>query len=114
MAELAERLLNHARGVERSAPLAFDIQATAFERRVWSSLQSIQFGETRSYAEVARAIERPSAVRAVARACARNPVAIAIPCHRVVRSDGQLGGYRWGVERKKALLAMEAAAARKP
>jgi AraC family transcriptional regulator of adaptative response/methylated-DNA-[protein]-cysteine methyltransferase len=74
---------------------------------VWTYLQSIPFGATRSYSEVARAIGRPRAVRAVARACATNPVAVAIPCHRVVRQDGSMSGYRWGVERKQALLAIE-------
>jgi AraC family transcriptional regulator, regulatory protein of adaptative response / methylated-DNA-[protein]-cysteine methyltransferase len=95
-------------GAEASPTLPLDIQATAFQRRVWSYLQSIGFGETRSYSDVARAIHRPSAVRAVAHACATNPVAIAIPCHRVVRSNGDLAGYRWGLKRKKALLEMEA------
>jgi AraC family transcriptional regulator, regulatory protein of adaptative response / methylated-DNA-[protein]-cysteine methyltransferase len=94
-----------------ASALPLDIQATAFQRRVWSYLQSIVFGETRSYSQVAKAIRRPTAVRAVARACATNPVAIAIPCHRVVRSNGEMGGYRWGIERKKALLEMEAASA---
>lgn len=92
--------------------LPLDIQATAFQRRVWTHLQSIAFGETRSYSQVAKAIRRPSAVRAVAHACATNPVAIAIPCHRVVRSNGDLAGYRWGLGRKKALLEMEAARGR--
>ena len=107
LARLVERVLERMRGVRISSSLPLDIQATAFQRRVWSYLQSIDFGETRSYSEVARAIHRPSAVRAVARACATNPVAIAIPCHRVLRSNGDLGGYRWGNARKKALLAME-------
>src|SRR6266496_3425481 len=92
------------RGLEKSSALPLDIQATAFQRRVWSHLQSIGFGETRSYSDIAKAIRRPSAVRAVARACATNPVAIAIPCHRVLRSNGDLGGYRWGKQRKKTLL----------
>lgn len=92
-----------------ASSLPLDIQATAFQRRVWTYLQSIAFGETRSYSQVAKAIRRPSAVRAVARACATNPVAIAIPCHRVVSSNGDLAGYRWGIDRKKALLQMEAA-----
>jgi len=96
------------RGLEIASSLPLDIQATAFQRRVWSYLQSIGFGETRSYSQVAKAIRQPSAVRAVARACATNPVAIAIPCHRILRSNGDLGGYRWGTERKKALLEMEA------
>jgi AraC family transcriptional regulator of adaptative response/methylated-DNA-[protein]-cysteine methyltransferase len=89
------------------ASLPLDIQATAFQRKVWSHLQSIPFGETQSYAEVAKAIGQPTASRAVARACATNRIAVAIPCHRVVREDGDLAGYRWGVERKKSLLDME-------
>jgi AraC family transcriptional regulator of adaptative response/methylated-DNA-[protein]-cysteine methyltransferase len=87
--------------------LPLDIQATAFQRRVWLYLQSIGFGETRSYSEVATGIRQPSAIRAVARACATNPVAVAIPCHRVLRSNGDLGGFRWGLDRKKALLELE-------
>jgi AraC family transcriptional regulator of adaptative response/methylated-DNA-[protein]-cysteine methyltransferase len=108
MANLAAQVVQRISGAESLASLPLDIQATAFQRRVWSYLQSIAFGKTRSYTEVAKAIRHPSAVRAVARACATNPVAIAIPCHRVLRSNGQLGGYRWGLERKKALLEMEA------
>ena len=92
-----------------AAKLPLDIQATAFQRRVWKHLQSIPAGKTQSYSQVARAIGNPSATRAVARACASNPVALAIPCHRVVRNNGDMGGYRWGVERKKTLLAAEAA-----
>jgi AraC family transcriptional regulator of adaptative response/methylated-DNA-[protein]-cysteine methyltransferase len=84
-----------------------DVRATAFQRRVWRALQAIPFGVTRSYAEVAASIGKPSAVRAVARACATNPVSLVVPCHRVVRSDGGLGGYRWGIERKRALLERE-------
>jgi AraC family transcriptional regulator of adaptative response/methylated-DNA-[protein]-cysteine methyltransferase len=116
LAALAHRVMQRIGGAsggrkkDLTSALPLDIQATAFQRRVWSYLQSIAFGETRSYSQVAKAIRRPSAVRAVARACATNPVAVAIPCHRVVRSDGEMGGYRWGIERKKALLAMEAAA----
>jgi len=109
LAELTRRVMQRMQGLEPAASLPLDIQATAFQRRVWSYLQSIGFGETRSYAEVAKAIHRPTAVRAVARACATNPVAIAIPCHRVVRSDGESGGYRWGRERKEALLNLESA-----
>jgi len=111
LSELAQRVMRQMKGLERASSLPLDIQATAFQRRVWTYLQSIGFGETRSYSEVAKSIRQPSAVRAVARACATNPVAIAIPCHRVVRSDGDLGGYRWGTERKKALLEMEGASA---
>ncbi len=87
--------------------LPLDLRATAFQARVWQALRQIPRGQTRSYAQVARAIGQPSAVRAVARACATNPVAIAVPCHRVIGSDGSLTGYRWGVERKKKLLAIE-------
>src|SRR5580700_2494491 len=79
-----------------SFSLPLDIRATAFQRRVWAYLQSIPFGATRSYSQVAKGIGRPRAVRAVARACATNPVAVAIPCHRIVRQDGSMGGYRWG------------------
>ena len=85
--------------------LPLDIRATAFQQRVWTALQQIPYGSTRSYSEVAEAIGQPTAVRAAARACATNPVALVIPCHRVVREDGSLGGYRWGIERKEALLA---------
>jgi AraC family transcriptional regulator of adaptative response/methylated-DNA-[protein]-cysteine methyltransferase len=95
------------RGQKLNIALPLDIQATAFQRRVWSYLQSIPLGSTRSYGEVARAIGQPTATRAVARACASNPVAVAIPCHRVVRENGDLAGYRWGLERKKALLDLE-------
>ena len=100
-------LLHHLRGKDLNSFLPLDIQATAFQRKVWTYLQSIPFGATKSYGEVAKAIGKPRAFRAVARACATNPVAIEIPCHRVVREDGSMGGYRWGMERKKALLEME-------
>lgn len=90
-----------------TARLPLDIQATAFQRLVWEQLQAIPRGATESYSEVARAIGHPRAARAVARACATNPVAVAIPCHRVVREDGATGGYRWGVKRKQKLLKME-------
>ena len=107
LARFAEDVVRSIHGSEPAAALPLDIRATAFQRRVWLYLQSLSFGETRSYSDVAKAIRRPSAVRAVARACATNPVAIAIPCHRILRSDGELGGYRWGMKRKEALLAME-------
>jgi AraC family transcriptional regulator of adaptative response/methylated-DNA-[protein]-cysteine methyltransferase len=94
-------------GQETNPSLPLDIRATAFQRRVWEALQKIPRGETRSYSGVARKIGMAKATRAVARACATNPVAVAIPCHRVVRQDGELGGYRWGIERKEQLLAME-------
>jgi AraC family transcriptional regulator, regulatory protein of adaptative response / methylated-DNA-[protein]-cysteine methyltransferase len=100
-------LLQKMTGKELNAALPLDIRATAFQRRVWTYLQSIPFGETMSYGQVAKGIGQPTASRAVARACATNPVAIAIPCHRVVREDGSSSGYRWGVERKRALLEVE-------
>ena len=87
--------------------LPLDVQATAFQWQVWNALSRIPCGDTRTYKEVAASIGRPSAVRAVARACATNPVSVVIPCHRVVRTSGELAGYRWGLERKKALLAAE-------
>jgi len=102
-----EALLSKMTGRELNASLPLDIRATAFQRRVWTYLQSIPFGATRSYGEVAKAIGQPTASRAVARACATNPVAVAIPCHRVVREDGSISGYRWGVQRKKTLLEIE-------
>ena len=101
-------LLAHLDGSEPSLALPLDIRATAFQRRVWQELQRIPYGETRSYADVARRIGSPTASRAVARACATNPAALVIPCHRVVREDGEMGGYRWGVDRKKALIQQEA------
>ena len=106
-----DALLRQMRGEKLNSSLPLDIQATAFQRKVWTHLQSIPFGETESYGQVAKAIRQPSAFRAVARACATNPVAVAIPCHRVVRENGEMGGYRWGVERKKTLLEMEHAGA---
>jgi AraC family transcriptional regulator, regulatory protein of adaptative response / methylated-DNA-[protein]-cysteine methyltransferase len=112
LAERKKALLLHMNGSNKSghklpARLPLDIQATAFQRKVWSQLQRIPFGETRSYSQVAKAIGQPTATRAVARACATNRIAVAIPCHRVVRENGDLSGYRWGVERKKALLEIE-------
>jgi AraC family transcriptional regulator of adaptative response/methylated-DNA-[protein]-cysteine methyltransferase len=101
------RILAHLSGRRPHLDLPLDIQATAFQWQVWSALSHIPRGETRSYSQVASAIGRPAATRAVARACARNPVALAIPCHRVVPSVGGVGGYRWGAERKRALLERE-------
>jgi AraC family transcriptional regulator of adaptative response/methylated-DNA-[protein]-cysteine methyltransferase len=94
-------------GRDASPSLPLDIRATAFQRQVWEALQRIPRGETRSYSAIAKKIGMPKATRAVARACATNPVAVAIPCHRVVRQDGESGGYRWGIERKEQLLALE-------
>jgi AraC family transcriptional regulator of adaptative response/methylated-DNA-[protein]-cysteine methyltransferase len=102
------------RRVEGNAPsvdLPLDLQATAFQRRVWQELQKIPRGATRTYTQVARALGKPRSVRAVARACATNPVSIVVPCHRVIRTDGTLAGYRWGLQRKQKLLEREAASA---
>jgi AraC family transcriptional regulator of adaptative response/methylated-DNA-[protein]-cysteine methyltransferase len=95
---------------ERGLDLPLDLHGTDFQRRVWQVLRKIPVGETASYAEVARRIGSPDSIRSVASACAANALAVAIPCHRVVRSDGGLSGYRWGVERKRALLEREARA----
>ena len=107
MAEWRVNLTRLLEGRENNPSLPLDIRATAFQRRVWEALQKIPRGETRSYSAVAKKIGMPTAARAVAQACATNRIAIAIPCHRVVREDGDLGGYRWGIERKEQLLAME-------
>jgi AraC family transcriptional regulator, regulatory protein of adaptative response / methylated-DNA-[protein]-cysteine methyltransferase len=107
MAEWRVSLTRLMEGGEANPSLPLDIRATAFQRRVWEALQRIPRGETRSYSAVAKKIGMPKATRAVARACATNPVAVAIPCHRVIREDGDLGGYRWGIERKEQLLAIE-------
>jgi AraC family transcriptional regulator of adaptative response/methylated-DNA-[protein]-cysteine methyltransferase len=103
------KILEHLRGREPNLDLPTDVQATAFQRRVWEELRKIPYGTTRTYSQVARAIGKPTAIRAVARACAMNPVSVVVPCHRVVREDGNLAGYRWGLERKLALLQHESA-----
>jgi len=103
----AGQLRAHLGGRLRTLDIPLDIQATAFQRRVWEYLQSIPYGSTQSYGEIAKRIRQPRAARAVARACASNPVAVVIPCHRVVRGDGDSGGYRWGAGRKRKLLQME-------
>ncbi len=108
MDEVVEAFLRYLAGQTPSLDLPVDVQATAFQWRVWQALRAIPAGETRSYSDVAEAIGQPTAARAVARACATNPVALVVPCHRVVREDGGMGGYRWGVERKRALLEQEA------
>jgi AraC family transcriptional regulator of adaptative response/methylated-DNA-[protein]-cysteine methyltransferase len=100
-------LVNHLSGQQPHLDLPLDVRATAFQWRVWQELRAIPYGSTRSYAEIARSLGQPTAARAVARACATNPVSVVIPCHRVVREDGGLGGYRWGLERKQALLDQE-------
>jgi AraC family transcriptional regulator of adaptative response/methylated-DNA-[protein]-cysteine methyltransferase len=104
-------LLRHLDGEEPHLDLPLDVQATAFQWRVWRELRRIPFGQTRSYGEIARELGQPTAARAVARACATNRVSILIPCHRVIAEDGRLAGYRWGIERKRALLAREEDAA---
>jgi AraC family transcriptional regulator of adaptative response/methylated-DNA-[protein]-cysteine methyltransferase len=104
-------VLQRMEGRAPAAELPVDLRATAFQRRVWEELKAIPRGQTRSYGEIARRIGQPTAARAVARACATNPVALVIPCHRVVAGGGGMGGYRWGVERKQRLLEREAASA---
>jgi AraC family transcriptional regulator of adaptative response/methylated-DNA-[protein]-cysteine methyltransferase len=102
-------VVEHLEGKSPHIDLPLDIQATAFQRQVWEQLRAIPSGQTSSYSEVARGIGQEKAVRAVARACATNPVALVIPCHRVIREDKSLGGYRWGLDRKKRLLETEKA-----
>ncbi len=100
-------ILAYLDGAEPHIELPLDIRATAFQRQVWEELRRIPYGETRSYGEIAEQVGAPRAVRAVGRACATNPVALIVPCHRVVREDGSLSGYRWGLARKQALLERE-------
>jgi AraC family transcriptional regulator of adaptative response/methylated-DNA-[protein]-cysteine methyltransferase len=114
LSEWVREILDRLAGKQPHVDLPLDIQSTAFQRRVWEELQAIPYGSTRSYAQVAASIGRPTAVRAVARACAKNPVALVIPCHRVIREDKSLGGYRWGLKRKKKLLEKESGALARP
>jgi AraC family transcriptional regulator of adaptative response/methylated-DNA-[protein]-cysteine methyltransferase len=100
-------IARHVSGGEQRLDLPLDVQATAFQWRVWEALKTIPYGDTRSYGQIAEALGDRNAARAVARACATNPVALVIPCHRVVREDGEMGGYRWGTKRKQALLDRE-------
>lgn len=104
------KLVSHLCGNEPQLDLPLDVQATAFQWRVWQELRNIPYGETRSYSQIAKALGRPKAVRAVANACAANRTALVIPCHRVVRDTGDPGGYRWGAERQRALLSRESLA----
>lgn len=106
-----ESIRGYLAGERGRLDLPLDIRATAFQMRVWKYLQTIPYGSVESYGEVAAGIGKPSAARAVARACATNQVAIVIPCHRVVRGTGELGGYRWGIERKRTLIDTERSAA---
>jgi len=105
--ELKAKILAFIEGEANLARLPLDIRGTVFQRRVWDELRRIPRGETRTYREIARAIGAPAAVRAVGSACGANPVALVVPCHRAVRTDGGLGGYAWGLKRKKKLLALE-------
>lgn len=100
-------LVDHLADARVELHVPMDVRATAFQLKVWRYLQSIPAGDVRTYAEVARELGQPTAARAVARACATNPVAILVPCHRVIRGDGSLAGYRWGIERKRVLLDRE-------
>jgi AraC family transcriptional regulator of adaptative response/methylated-DNA-[protein]-cysteine methyltransferase len=102
-----EGLTQHLSGDQQPQRLPIDVHGTAFQFRVWNYLQSIPYGELKSYSEVAKGIGRPRAGRAVARACAANKVALAVPCHRVIRGNGEMGGYRWGVARKRTLIDLE-------
>ena len=104
---LKKGIVEFLRGDANLAKVPVDIRGTVFQRKVWDELRRIPRGETRTYAEIARAIGAPRAVRAVGSACGANPVAVVIPCHRAVRTDGGLGGYAWGLKRKKKLLALE-------
>jgi AraC family transcriptional regulator of adaptative response/methylated-DNA-[protein]-cysteine methyltransferase len=106
-------VVHHLSGSNPQLDLPTDVMATAFQRRVWDALRSIPSGETRTYSELARMLGEPAATRAVARACATNPTAIVVPCHRVVRKNGGLGGYRWGVARKQRLLNRERKSAKR-
>ncbi len=109
LTEWSAELVAHLNGRPLTTDLPLAVACTPFQGRVWQELQNIPSGTTRSYGEVARAIGQPTAVRAVAHACASNKVALVIPCHRVIREDGNLGGYRWGLDRKRTLLAQEQA-----
>jgi len=111
-AQWVEAIARHVAGDQPHLDLPLDIRATAFQMRVWKYLQTIPYGDVQSYAEVARGIGSPTSARAVANACANNPVAVVIPCHRVIRGTGDLSGYRWGIERKRALIDRERAHAR--
>ncbi len=105
--QLVAKVIGFVEAPAQGLDLPLDVRGTAFQRRVWQALREIPAGSTRSYAEVAKTIGAPKAIRAVAQACSSNEIAVAIPCHRVVRTDGALSGYRWGVERKRVLLDRE-------
>jgi AraC family transcriptional regulator of adaptative response/methylated-DNA-[protein]-cysteine methyltransferase len=101
------QIVERANGVEHAMNLPLDVQATAWQQRVWDALRAIPAGTTRTYGQIAALLGQPGAARAVGRACATNPIALVIPCHRAVASDGKMHGYRWGVARKQKLLAQE-------
>jgi AraC family transcriptional regulator of adaptative response/methylated-DNA-[protein]-cysteine methyltransferase len=107
LAEIRAKILSFVAGQGNLVKLPLDIRGTVFQRRVWEELRRIPRGETRTYQEIAHAIGAPAAVRAVGSACGANPVALVVPCHRAVRTDGGLGGYAWGISRKRRLLALE-------
>jgi AraC family transcriptional regulator of adaptative response/methylated-DNA-[protein]-cysteine methyltransferase len=107
LAAWVEALRRCAEGRPAGCEVPLDVSGSRFERRVWRAIAAIPRSETRSYGELARALRRPAAARAVGRACGKNPVALAVPCHRVVRADGSDGGYRWGKRRKRSLLKAE-------
>jgi AraC family transcriptional regulator of adaptative response/methylated-DNA-[protein]-cysteine methyltransferase len=113
LADAVRQVVAYVAEPRAALELPLDLRGTAFQRRVWEALRGIPLGETRTYSGLAAEMGEPRATRAVARACAQNKVSIAVPCHRVVGKDGDLTGYRWGVPRKRALLAGEAAAARR-
>ena len=108
--KMVARVIGFIEQPELGFDLPLDIRGTAFQQRVWKALCAIPLGSTASYSEIANRMGAPQSARAVAQACAANPIAVAVPCHRVVRNDGALSGYRWGVERKRALLDREARA----
>lgn len=109
LVDWATALREHLAGTRPDLDLPLDVLGTAFQQRVWAELRRIPYGQTRTYTQIAEAIGQPSAARAVARACATNPAALVTPCHRVIRGDGTLGGYRWGMPRKQTLLEQEKA-----
>jgi AraC family transcriptional regulator of adaptative response/methylated-DNA-[protein]-cysteine methyltransferase len=103
-----EQTLRHLEDPRITLDLPLDLTGSVFQRRVWDALRQIPLGETASYLDIARQLGQPKAFRAVANACGANPLAVIVPCHRVLRQDGSLGGYRWGLERKRQLLDREA------
>ena len=107
MKEIKQAIVDFISGEANLARVPVDIRGTVFQRRVWEELRRIPRGETRTYKDIARAVGAPAAVRAVGSACGANPVALVVPCHRAVRTDGGLGGYAWGISRKKRLLSLE-------